>query len=411
MNKLALGASLIGIIAACGGGKVQLIDAGADAPMACDPVAQSGCMAGEKCTWIVDLDGSATQAEIGHIGCAASGAVLDGAACTDATAATNGGVDGCVRGDLCISKKCKPICDPQVVTGATGGCTTNYACSSYAGVFTISGPPVAGVCEPTCDPLTQKLNVGTTNLEACGSVDPTMPTGTCVIGPGFTSFVCAPAVASVAGKTDRVPPLADSAGNIYGNGCAPGYIPFYFEDASGANKTVCSGMCAPLKVDQDIATGDHVDDNRGDKTALGKLPGDATSVAGHATCDSNVKGSTVSPTSSPRGEDCRYIWFGLAQGVVSNALQTPYNDTLGVCFAYENYHDIRVPGIADLQQEKSCAELPAVAPSDTDPYGSAKDNGCYPLAQSQSLRRNVRRTGSFRLANGGSPLMVRHVFD
>jgi hypothetical protein len=145
-------------------------------------------------TWIVDIDGSQTTNEVGHIGCAPVGATptADGAACADAVAATNGGVDTCVAGDLCISRKCKPICDPQTASGVAGACTTDFACTTYAGVFDSAGPAVAGVCEPQCDPLTQQLKVGTTRTDACGSVDPTKPSAACVFGPDPTAWVCAP---------------------------------------------------------------------------------------------------------------------------------------------------------------------------------------------------------------------------
>jgi hypothetical protein len=407
MKMQALGALLVGVVAACGGDKVKLLDGGVDAPMACDPVAQSGCMAGEKCTWVVDVDSTATTNEIGHIGCVPvpAGATADGAECADATMDVNGGADSCVAGDLCISRKCKPICDPQLVDGAAkGACPTNYACSVYAGVFESAGPPVAGVCEPTCNPLTQALNVGTTGTAACGSLDPTKPSGTCVAGSGFRSFHCAPSGAMVYANTDRKAPLTDSRGNAYGNGCAPGFIPFYYEDASGAMKTLCSGLCAPLKVDAVIAAdAAHKDDNKGDPTALGKLPTDAAPVAGNATCAVGVKGSEAE-------EDCRYVWFSLAGGNPSKALVSPYNDTLGVCFAYQKFLAVTVPGMAQKQPEKSCAKLPVDAPMD-DPYGSAKENGCYPLAESRTLlRKNTQRTINYRLANGDG-LVVRHVFD
>jgi hypothetical protein len=317
----------------------------------------------------------------------------------------NGGADTCISGDLCISGKCKPICDPQLVAGAAAGaCATNYACSVYSGVFASSGPPVAGVCEPTCDPLTQALNVGTTGTAACGSVDPTKPTGTCVASGGFRSFHCAPSGSSLYANIDRQPPQGDANGNYYGNGCAPGFIPFYFEDASGAMKTLCSGMCTPLKVDATIAADPaHKDDNKGDATALGKLPTDAAPMAGRSTCALGVKGSEVE-------EDCRYVWFPLAQGDPSKAVASPFNDTLGLCFAYQKFLTVTVPGMTQKQPEKSCAKLPVTAPVD-DPYGSAKDNGCYPLADSRlALRKATPRILTYRLAHGAGPA-VRHVFD
>jgi len=409
MKKLALGALLTGLAAACGGGKVNLLDAGVDAPQACNPIRQTGCKANEKCTWIVDIDADPTampmKDEIGHAGCAPVGATPDGATCTDAAAATNGGADTCVAGDLCIAQKCKPICDPQLVAGAgAGACAADYSCSGYRGVFESGGAATAGVCEPACDPLTQRLKVGA--LEACGSADPAKPRSTCIPASGLKAFACAPTGPSLYGLTDRAVPLGD-----FPNACAPGFLPFYFEDASGAMKTLCSGMCAPLKMDKDIAMAavndpTHVNDNRGDRTALGKLPTDAMPGPMKSTCDVAVKGSAVMDL---HGEDCRFLWFPLAQGDPTKALQSPYNDTLGICFAYEKFLTVTMPGMTQKFPEKSCADLPVDAPA-TDPYGSAKENGCYPLSQSLGFRKAAHRTPSYRLANGDGP-MVRHVFD
>jgi hypothetical protein len=407
MNKLALGV-LLGAIAACGGGgKPTLIDAAVDAAVACNPVLQTGCAAGEKCTWIVDIDGGPTTSDIGHIGCIANGTIAEGGACTDASMAAT---DGCVAGQQCVSGKCKPICDPQLVDGsAQGACPNNFSCSVYAGVFETGGDPVAGVCEPGCDPLSQRLKVGTGNLEACGSPNAVTPRGACVPSRGFLSFHCAPSGSVVYDKVDRVPPLADASGNPFGNGCAPGFIPFYFSDASGSNTTWCSGLCSPLKTDMTIAAqAGHATDNQGDKTALAKLVADPTPVAGHAVCTKMVKGAT--DVASALGEDCRFIWFPLAQGDPTKPSASPYNDTLGVCFAFEKFLDITVPGMTQKLPEKSCAELPPTAP-DTDPYGSAKENGCYPLAESKVLRKNTRRRPvDWRLANGDG-LAIRHIFD
>ncbi|HEX7836800.1 MAG TPA: hypothetical protein VF469_05020 [Kofleriaceae bacterium] len=430
MKTPALGACVVAVFAlysaACGGGgKPQLLDSSVDALFACDPVKQTGCKTGEKCTWIVDIDGSATMDEFGHVGCAAVGAAptQDGAACMEASVKNNMPVDTCAAGDLCISSKCKPICDPQLVDGtAKGACATNYACSVYSGVFTSgtnAAAAAAGVCEPTCDPLTQKLNVGTTGVDACGSADPTNPTATCVVSGGFRSFHCAPfngdfvqpgTTQKWIERTDRQPPLADSRGNYFGNGCAPGFIPFYVEDlAAGSMTTLCSGMCAPLKVDNVIATGTHATDNQGDATALAKLPTDAAPAAGNAVCTPGKKGAT--DVTSSFGEDCRFVWFPLANGDPTMAAQTPFNDTLGICFAYEKFLTVTMPGMTKKFPEKSCADLPPTAPT-TDPYGSAKANGCYPLAESRRGTRNAPRSAlsQFRLANGPAPA-VRHIFD
>jgi hypothetical protein len=403
MKNLALGALLVGCFA-CGGGDTQLLDAGDPAGLACNPMLQTGCKAGEKCTWLVLAD---TPTRLGQVACMPDGSVPVGGDCTTATAA-GGGVDTCVAGTLCVSRKCKPICDPQLVEGsAMGACPINFSCSLYEGFFSNGSGAIAGVCEPACDPLTQKLKVGTANLDACGSLTPAAPTSTCVRGPGFRTFACAPSGPDFYAKTDRMPPETAPSGAPYPNGCAPGFIPFYFEDASGTMKTLCSGLCAPLKVDRDIAgTAGHEQDNRGDKTALGKLPTDPMPLVGKSTCDEGVKGSKID---NPRGEDCRFLWYPLAGGDPNKAANSPYNDTLGVCFAYEKFKTVRVPNMAELQAQKSCADLEAL-PRTGNPYLSAKENGCYPLSQSRGFRKRPDMIVNYRLANSDEPLL-RHAFD
>jgi hypothetical protein len=203
--------------------------------------------------------------------------------------------------------------------------------------------------------------------------------------------------------------MADAHGEFFGNGCAPGFIPGYVENlTTGSMKTLCSGTCAPLKVDAAIAaTTGHEQDNRGDKAALGKLQTDAMPVPGRSTCEPGVKGS---PVTAPHREDCRFLWFPLAKGDPTMAVVTPFNDTLGLCFPYEKFLSVTMPGMAQKFPEKSCADLPATAPA-TDPYGSAKENGCYPLSESRFLARKARSAfATYRLANGPG-VAVRHVFD
>jgi hypothetical protein len=421
MKNLILGAAVVALAAACGGGsKPQLIDASIDAQMVCNPIAQTGCMANEKCTWLVDADANpATMtAEIGHVGCAPvdATAIPDGMTCANGKAGVTGGADNCVQGDICISRICKQICDPQLASGAgAGACDATHACLSYRGVFESASAPTAGACEVGCDPLTQQL--ATNKSEACGSADPTMPSGTCVPTSGeFKSFACAPSLTMTA--TDRMAPLGDSRG-FFGNGCAAGFLPFFFEDASGAMKTLCSGMCAPVKMDSTIYAADmatNPDINGGDPMALGKLPADMKAIAGHATCQIGVKGSL---TQAEGTEDCRFIWAPLA--ISSNQsnptpVDTPYNNTLGMCFAYSKF--ISVDTNNDQKPdapEKSCRELGTTA----DPiYGTAEENGCYPLAgfpggaarAPLAFKPNPHRIGSFRLAYG-TGVVARPVFE
>ena len=81
MKKLAFGALFIGLLAACGGGDdgvtiVPDADDSVDASSACNPVAQTGCLAGEKCTWI-NID---SMNDVGTLGCVPDGSVATGSA-------------------------------------------------------------------------------------------------------------------------------------------------------------------------------------------------------------------------------------------------------------------------------------------------------------------------------------------
>src|ERR1041384_8183405 len=81
-------------------GKVEIIDgAPTDVPIgACNPLTQTGCNAGEKCTWINDQD----NPPIGHVGCAPDGTIALDGACTDPPAGPMG-YDTCVKGTVCLS--------------------------------------------------------------------------------------------------------------------------------------------------------------------------------------------------------------------------------------------------------------------------------------------------------------------
>jgi hypothetical protein len=414
MNKLALGTMLVGALAACGGGNDPQHDSGNGPNPACNPIAQTGCVTGERCTWIVDIDATESTDQVGHTGCAPGGELGDGQACTDATAADNAGADICVRGDLCVGGRCKPICDTQLLSGAgAGACKSDLSCVSYRAVFESGGNPIAGVCEPGCDPLTQQLKVG--HDEACGSADATQPSDTCVPADDeFKAFACAPTLTLTA--TDRQPPEPSPDDTVFLNSCAPGYIAMYLEDLSGSMKVVCSGMCAPVAVDKDIAAmSGNARLNEGDARALGKLVADPRPVAGHSTCAAGIKGSDAVD-----GEDCRFLWLPLATRINNSRtpVNTPYNNTLGICFAFAHYTaiDTNDDGIADAA-ERSCAKLPRTAPPSNDPtapFGTAADAGCYPLATTPvppgTVANNPHRLVTYRLAHGVGRA-VRHVFD
>jgi hypothetical protein len=223
-------------LAACGGG-------GAKAPVvglsACSPLAQTGCGSGQKCAWFqVDSFNS-----IGGNGCAPVGARTAGQACVVGPDGATTGFDDCAKGLSCVAGECRTICD--AATGTT--CSAVQACSRYAGHFDDASG--LGVCDPTCDPLTQaRLTDG---AAACGSPDPATPTlgcyGVASSDARPTRFLCATVPAAAQGKTHRQPALGPAGGGAFLNGCAPGYLPLLL-DSTGSFTVVCIALCAPLPV-------------------------------------------------------------------------------------------------------------------------------------------------------------------
>ena len=136
MKKLALGALFAGLLAACGGGsdknKTMIVvdpdGSGSDVIPTCSPLTQTGCEAGQKCTWIID---QTTPQYVGHIGCVADGTAAAGAACMFGAPGTTG-FDNCAKGNVCSAfgttgqaGVCKQICDNA---GGNPMCDPTHAC-------------------------------------------------------------------------------------------------------------------------------------------------------------------------------------------------------------------------------------------------------------------------------------------
>ncbi len=379
MMKLVLGALLIGLVG-CGGSKdnPMLIDSGMDSNQStCNPVAQTGCAANEKCTWITD---QTTPNEVGHIGCAptdtATAAIGDACVdvgdkgncsvttdteCTADTECPSGetcvgagpapgatGFDNCVGGAICIAHVCESICDPQM-TGTASGCDTNHACGRYSGLFDMGGTLVAGACDPLCDIFSQELFDGT---PACGSTDPAAPNLGCYPNSFFQTGSCAPVRSDDSMPTnpddqqnidgikhldrvDRVKPLVNSAGDAFKNGCAPGYLALYFESDTSM-KALCTGICAPLTDGLNSAValnGQNADKEFGDPTIAVKLPRSAAPAAGDGLCKINLKGSV-----NAEPENCVYAWglFLNDDGTV-DPMDTE-GEKYGFCFPHTVFH-------------------------------------------------------------------------
>jgi hypothetical protein len=253
----------------------------------CDPVAQTGCATGQRCSWVW------TSSANGHNACLADGTVSLGGACTVGVAGEATGFDNCKKGTSCVSGVCETICSTQ----PADTCPTNYGCNLYSNApFNVDGMSPIGFCEPTCDPLTQKRD--TDGAAACGSPNPSAPTKGCFGYPGV-KFTCATILSTT--KTSEVP-----AGTpAFRNSCAPGYLPL-LPDMSGSSTVICVALCKPTNVSSASTTG-----------AAG-LPG---------------SGSTCPDRGAGPPNECRY--WGLFEDT-SNG-NSAYTNTLGVCVDYPHY--------------------------------------------------------------------------
>jgi hypothetical protein len=108
------------------------VDLGIDVYAACDPVAQAGCAAGERCARESFADGTSRTT------CGPAGTLPEGTACTVPAV----GFDDCVAGTTCINSTCRATCEIGTPT-----------CTCFGGAF--DDVPEAGACFPSCDPLAQ----------------------------------------------------------------------------------------------------------------------------------------------------------------------------------------------------------------------------------------------------------------
>jgi hypothetical protein len=150
--------SLLGafVLAARGGSDDQpdgprFLDADVHAPCGksassvCNPLTQTGCNTGEKCTWF-----RVSEACGGEVGCAPAGDVPVGGSCTWGPDGALTGFDDCVLGAVCDDSagagSCLAMCS---LADATLPCPASLDCVAREGLFS-DGPtdvPLAGVCD------------------------------------------------------------------------------------------------------------------------------------------------------------------------------------------------------------------------------------------------------------------------
>lgn len=198
-------------------------DAAADAdggpdPDECDPLANSGCGPGEKCTWSRDEELGVE----GRTTCVPDGAVAVGEPC-ETVGEAGSYTDDCAGGAFCLGE-CATICND-----ADDMCPDGTHCATFGRVF--MDRPDIGMCIFSCDVLSQNCDVG----EAC------------YLAPETGEASCVPPAAEVGSQGDVCEFI---------NACEPGYG-CIFDDGTGA-PTQCAYHC-----DADDAGGPTCDDGPG----------------------------------------------------------------------------------------------------------------------------------------------------
>ena len=305
-------------------------DAGTDAaPIPCDPLAQTSCLSNERCSWI------ATSATAGHAVCLADGTVGQGGACAAGAYGEATGFDNCRRGLACANGQCQPICKIS-----PDSCGAHFVCTTYSSVFYSNGTSVAGVCAPTCNPLTQARDYD--GAAACGS--PSSPTSALpALGCfGKSVFTCAKVV--YPNNKSDAPAAGPASGGFFLNGCAPGYLPV-LTAMTGSTQTICVALCEP----------------------------------GPTSVGSTAQAAGVTPYTCPAAgaaapHECRYWWW--LQNTTSASFPDALSNTMGFCIDYTKYTGDRTG--AGTTPYPSCTALSATAHSYDATLTDAQYWGCQP---------------------------------
>ncbi|HEX5058486.1 MAG TPA: hypothetical protein VFV99_03955 [Kofleriaceae bacterium] len=369
-------------VVACGDDGAAVHDAAPDTPdlcakpaSSCNPLSQSGCGAGEKCTWILD---ALMPQYAGHIGCARAGNGDIGAACTYRAPGCDG-YDNCKQGLVCSdffggAGVCKQVCDYQ---GGIPACDAQHSCVPYSGLFeTETTMQAAGVCDVACNPLTDNDFDGagtasTRTTNACGS-DPTIG---CYGYPSFgtfpkTEWSCTidrnAAIAQPTGLRHRV--LCTTANgcadpSVYINSCNQGYLPL-LRESTMVSTAICTALCKP----KNCFAGSC---GTGDIDRLGAAP--------HRCQTPDRVGSF---NTGADGEHCRFIW-SFEIDTQGNFLRSSTSDTVGFCFDHSKYlYDSNADNTPDTPLP-ACATLPDGFATTTSKVDGAADIGCVDTTHAQ----------------------------
>ena len=259
-------------------------DAAIDAPPGppCDLFMQTGCSASEKCTYIRDQMNMETY----HVGCAPSGAVANGGACTFTPNADS--YDDCLKGSFCYIGKCTTLCDLT----AADSCGSAAVCG---GIAELAG---AGKCIARCNPLDDNIfkTGGTKPGSACASNEGCYGAMSGDISKP-TTFTCAENFNSTERLVHRTQ-CTDATrcslnGVVFLNSCSPGYEPM-LKESTAVSTTICVAFCKPAPCYQGNC-------GTNGANAAGALP--------HRCSTTDADGTFDTATATNNGEHCAYSWF------------------------------------------------------------------------------------------------------
>jgi hypothetical protein len=219
MNRVLLALGVLALVGcggdSGGGGDISLGDASvsADAPPgggACNPIANTGCPTGQKCTFVVE----STDPVLGRTTCAPDGDKPSGSACTRDDVS---GSDDCEGGSYCQNGLCNDICSV-----APDSCGVDATCVHVNNIFDDDN---VGFCNPPCDVFAQDC----LNDEACYIL---------ITRPGAPT-VCAPARTEPGGAA---PGLQGEACSFI-NTCTKGYGCLLNNAPMDATGLECAFLC------------------------------------------------------------------------------------------------------------------------------------------------------------------------
>jgi hypothetical protein len=301
MKKIAFAALFLGVastgLLACGGdddsGDITFADSGpggdGGGSATCNPVTQQGCADGEKCSWLtVQNDDSGY---LGRTDCVPDGTVAIGGECMDGTPGEETGFDDCAAGGLCVAGSCSAIC-----TAEPDSCGADFACSFYSDLFTDDPNENLGVCDPTCDPITQDC--------------PEDGQG-CYLSLRNGKATCANVATGAEDLKQGEVCLHNDQNLCFLNGCAEGFGAFMYGGMNMPRK--CSGFCSPLDtflLDPDGDGSGTINDN-----------GAANGAEPH-NCSVQVVGGTS-------GQQCRFFQSYFID--MNNMFLEYVPDTYGFC--------------------------------------------------------------------------------